>query len=334
MADVARLCGVSGATVSRVINKDTRVAPETRERILAVIEKTGYVPDRLSQGLVRMRWQRRSGKDHPSFALVQTESNTHFEAAAKQAAAELDYRLDILGPTSHPGSKRLAAILRARSIMGVIVNLLAEKPVPVVLPPEEFIVVNSNLGLEGYHTVSVNLFGSTVNAWERCRLAGCQRIGLAYVPPPHSTMERDIAAAGRYLLHELAPQTRGVSLHMHPCDFQMERVQDLAAFIRRERLDAIIVRHDGFYWRLHDLGFRMPQDLKCISLARSSSVEDSIIAGFSPTPQVVARESVRLLHRMTQLRERGLSTSPITYSIDQEWRPGASLPETERPKHE
>ncbi|HEX3780816.1 MAG TPA: LacI family DNA-binding transcriptional regulator [Pseudonocardiaceae bacterium] len=42
MAEVARLAGVSTTTVSHVLNKTRRVAPETEELVLEVIARTGY----------------------------------------------------------------------------------------------------------------------------------------------------------------------------------------------------------------------------------------------------------------------------------------------------
>ncbi len=49
--DVARLAGVSRQTVSRVINAHPSLRPETRERVLAVIEELRYRPNRLAQAL-------------------------------------------------------------------------------------------------------------------------------------------------------------------------------------------------------------------------------------------------------------------------------------------
>ena len=53
--EVADLAGVSTATVSRVIHGSNLVHPDTRERVLAVIEQLGYVPDGSAQGLSRRR---------------------------------------------------------------------------------------------------------------------------------------------------------------------------------------------------------------------------------------------------------------------------------------
>jgi LacI family transcriptional regulator len=53
--DVARLAGVSTATVSRVVRGSDLVHPETRERVIEVIEQLGFVPDGSAQGLSRRR---------------------------------------------------------------------------------------------------------------------------------------------------------------------------------------------------------------------------------------------------------------------------------------
>src|SRR6201995_2780801 len=53
--DVARLAGVSTATVSRVMRGSDLVRPVTRDRVLAVIEEGGFVPDASAQGLSRRR---------------------------------------------------------------------------------------------------------------------------------------------------------------------------------------------------------------------------------------------------------------------------------------
>lgn len=53
--DVARLAGVSTATVSRVVHGQDRVRAVTRARVQQVIEQLGYVPDGAAQSLSRRR---------------------------------------------------------------------------------------------------------------------------------------------------------------------------------------------------------------------------------------------------------------------------------------
>lgn len=51
--EVAKLAGVSAATVSRVMNGTAKVDPEKRERVLRVIEETGFVPNEVARTLFR-----------------------------------------------------------------------------------------------------------------------------------------------------------------------------------------------------------------------------------------------------------------------------------------
>jgi len=49
--DVARMAGVSGATVSRAVNNPETVSPDTLVRINKVIAKLGYAPNKLARSL-------------------------------------------------------------------------------------------------------------------------------------------------------------------------------------------------------------------------------------------------------------------------------------------
>lgn len=55
--EIADMAGVCIATVSRVINGKDNVLPETRDRILKLIERTGYRPNALGRSLVLRRSQ-------------------------------------------------------------------------------------------------------------------------------------------------------------------------------------------------------------------------------------------------------------------------------------
>lgn len=53
--EIARLAGVSQATVSRVLKGDPQVNEAMRERVLAVVQELGYVPDARAQSLRSQR---------------------------------------------------------------------------------------------------------------------------------------------------------------------------------------------------------------------------------------------------------------------------------------
>jgi LacI family transcriptional regulator len=55
LRDVAQQAGVSIKTVSRVVNNQAEISKETRQRVLAVIDRLGYRPSKLARALVTRR---------------------------------------------------------------------------------------------------------------------------------------------------------------------------------------------------------------------------------------------------------------------------------------
>jgi len=53
--EIAKMAGVSIGTVDRVLHGRNRVAPETRERIEAIVRKAGFAPDPIARHLKRNR---------------------------------------------------------------------------------------------------------------------------------------------------------------------------------------------------------------------------------------------------------------------------------------
>lgn len=49
--DISKLAGVSIATVSRVLNGNTNVKPDTKKKVLDIIEEYGYTPNAFARGL-------------------------------------------------------------------------------------------------------------------------------------------------------------------------------------------------------------------------------------------------------------------------------------------
>jgi DNA-binding LacI/PurR family transcriptional regulator len=92
MADVAARAGVSGQTVSRVVNASPRVDPETRGRVEAAMAELGYRPHRAARAL-------RTGRTHTIGLVVSTLAtvgNSRMLQAVADAASARGYALTVV----------------------------------------------------------------------------------------------------------------------------------------------------------------------------------------------------------------------------------------------
>jgi len=191
MADVARLAGVSAATVSHVINGTRAVRPATAQRVLAAVERTGYTPNTLARGLARARTQSiglaLSGVRNPFFMeLVGT-----IEAQVGRAGLVL-----LLGDTGEDPQQelRLVQAFVQRRVDGLllaptagagdrVLRYLAAQSLPVVL-------------LDRFASTALDVVGTeneeaTAGLVEHLAALGHRRIGLvAGFPGLSTTVER------------------------------------------------------------------------------------------------------------------------------------------------
>lgn len=118
ITDVAARAGVSIKTVSRVVNDEAAVRPETRERVLAAVEELGYVPSTAARSL-------KSGTGRAVGVVIDSLADPFFAAIAaaieQRAVAE---GLTILVASSERDEERerdlLLSFLGGHKVMGVI----------------------------------------------------------------------------------------------------------------------------------------------------------------------------------------------------------------------
>lgn len=112
--DIARLAGVSQATVSLVLNgvsgTDSRIPAETRDRVNRVIRETGYAPDPVARRMVK-GLNRILGvfTYEPAFPSAQADFYTPFLLGIEEAAENLGYDLLLMTAAARDafGRKRM-----------------------------------------------------------------------------------------------------------------------------------------------------------------------------------------------------------------------------------
>jgi LacI family transcriptional regulator len=119
--EVAEKAGVSFGTVSRVINNDIHVKKETRERVLQVMEKLGYVANRQARSLA-------GGKSNIIGVLVPDLGTGYIEEIIRGIDAELSLSdLDLILYTTHRTASKEANYV-ANLAKGMVDGLLLVLP--------------------------------------------------------------------------------------------------------------------------------------------------------------------------------------------------------------
>ena len=118
MSDVARLAGVSQTTVGRVIHKNGYVSAENRRRVEDAVQKLGYVPNTLAQGLksgVRLIGHILQFSPNMLFAQI--------SRAVDEACTQQGYRVLNFTKYGLPGEdERIVTEFIGRRVSGVIVT--------------------------------------------------------------------------------------------------------------------------------------------------------------------------------------------------------------------
>ena len=119
MKDVAELAGVSITTVSHVVNSTRSVAPETKARVLAAVEQTGYTGDAIARSLV-------TGGTRTLGVAISLVANPYFAELLRSIEHEITrsgYTLVLADTHDEPAAEQAAVrTLRSRRVDGLILT--------------------------------------------------------------------------------------------------------------------------------------------------------------------------------------------------------------------
>ncbi|WP_129667048.1 LacI family DNA-binding transcriptional regulator [Phytoactinopolyspora endophytica] len=263
MADVARVAGVSGQTVSRVANGNTRVTAETRNKVEAAMKQLGYRANIAARALATGRF----GTIGVVMFNLSTVGNIRIVEAVAAGAQARGYSVN-LAVVEGPTEQDVRAAVRGltdRAVDGVIVIEARVLDTPHLQLPEEVPVVIADSRSTHEHPT----FGMDEAAGARVAVGHLLDLGHATVhhiagPTSSNAAERRRAAWKRMLQRAKRTVPQPVV-----GDWSPESGYEAAGRLLTDQdVTAVFAANDqmavGALRAADELGRRVPEDLSVV----------------------------------------------------------------------
>jgi LacI family transcriptional regulator len=309
--EIARLCGVSTATVSRVLNNKPDVSDESRKMILDTIGRMGYTPKLTVNPTNIIGLTVEFGSTFTSSYV------TGLLNAIEEAAWTRGYDLLILrNEHLRPAHSHLSQLLKRRLVSGLIVLLSRlDDRFPVHLAQEGFPHVVVSNRPEGTNYIDSDAYSGAREAMQYLIQLGHRRIGMV-----HATLDFldhfERMRAYRDALSEAGLMSEDLPcLSMDGPSASGAGYQTTHTMMRRfPDVTALIVPGEGLMGVmecLRTLGLSVPGDISLIAVddeAWMNSVSPSVTA-LSQRIDKIGAEAVRDL--VSQIEARDQTRDPL-----------------------
>ncbi|WP_328350476.1 LacI family DNA-binding transcriptional regulator [Streptomyces sp. NBC_00445] len=265
MDDVARLAGVSKQTVSRVLNDNPAVRPETREAVRAAMRTLGYRPSRsarsLASGRTRMLGVISFDAARYGPASILTAINTAAQEAGYLVSsialdtADPDTVVEAVDRLSAEGAEGVIAIAPQAWVGRALVDARLDSPL---------VVLENDLGGGGTPLVTANSRIGARDATEHLLRLGHPTV--FHIAGPTGWTSADLRVAGWQATLEAA----GAEVHAPLTgDWSAESGYDLGQQLaRRSDVTAVFASNDqmalGVLHALHEAGRAVPGDVSVV----------------------------------------------------------------------
>jgi LacI family transcriptional regulator len=283
--DVARIAGVSTATVSRALTGVKPVSAEVADRVRAAAREIGYRPNPAAQTLLRGRSQT-VGVVAPDLA------NPYFAEILKGVSAEASQdgqRTLVAGTDEDPEQEYRAALELARWVDGLLLcapRMSTPRLKEVAAATRSLVLVNRLVQHPSVAAVVVDYHRGVRRLCEHLELLGHTR--LVYLEgPPHAWSERQRQRGLR------AAEAGGQTIIRIPCGSGTPDGYAAVEAVLAHRPTALIAFNDnvalGALVRLRELGVDVPGELSVAGIddvPMSSLVDPGLTTLAVPTVEL------------------------------------------------
>jgi LacI family transcriptional regulator len=333
MRELARLAGVSPATVSLALRDHPRISAAVRQRIKALAAENGYRPNPVVSTLIaQVRASRTTTYQSTIGAVLTLELRRCMEVhtfrnwltACKARADQLGYGFDAFSlPDLNASPERLAKVLDARRIQGVaVIGPFRAGQIPpefdVLWQRSAVVLLGERPVRPALSCVSNNQFSTVVLAIDELLRLGYQRPALCINPEIDRLLENRFLGGFLVAQSHLPPDR-----HIPPFPFRPDGEQEFKRWIETHRPDAIITLHHEIKPWLEVAGLNIPRDIGLAHLDWSPKLEGW--AGTDQNNDQLGCVAIDML--VGQLHRNEVAPPPFQKCmfIHSTWREGASV---------
>jgi DNA-binding LacI/PurR family transcriptional regulator len=303
--DIAKKAGVCIGTVSRVINNLDRVHPETREKILKLIEETGYRPNSAGRALV-------SGRTQNVLVVLHNIADPYCAALSKILGNQwhnLDFKM-LLGDSNYDAELECEHLARAHdgSVDGLIIS-----PIPgrdnaatfreMIKSGFPFVTIDNRI--EGVKTncVKYDDYLAASIAVEYLAQKGHRHISFVHTRPDFQTVKDRLVGYRETLRRLKLPLEKElqtpISRVLAEITEAMRRKPAPTAMVAENEITAMVCMNT-----LLQAGFKIPQDVAIIAIG------DTLPDHFTPVPMTTVSLRHDLMCRKAVEILKGLIDNP------------------------
>ena len=308
--DVAKNCGVSVSTVSRVLNQHPDVSEEVRQRILDEVERSGYIPNNSARDLVKSR-------SDAIGVVVRGTGNLFFASVLKTVSDEIErygYTMVLHFIGSDADEVKAGAILeREKKLQGLLFlgGRFDYTPSELSVIGIPFVCCSytncfGDLNEKDYSSVSIDDFATAYRATEELIRRGHRRIA-AVIPSRDDRSISELRYHGflKALEDHGIPADENLIEETGGCFEMPETYEGVCRLLKRtEDFTAMFLLSDtaamAAMKALEDHGRRIPEDVSVIAIDGLNVSEYAIptLTTLIQPAEEMGQESVRILMNM------------------------------------
>jgi Transcriptional regulators len=333
---IAKLAGVSPATVSLALMNSPKLAEQTRRKVLKIARQIGYQRNgKVTELMSEVRLTRAPNRQ-ACFGVMSFyeeskpwEKSLHlsriFHGMVKRADS-LGYRLEPLWLKA-PGMtyRRFRGILDARGIEGLLCFGSPEFDQEFPAEFDRYAIVNQGLSIRTHlHRVVSHVYNDMWRALERVHQLGYRHPGLII----SSYEEARSAHAYLCVYHGWSQLVRGVPAAIPVLQMDNIEARPLLTWLDNHRPDVLIFVHHydrlpEFCHLLEKNNIRFPRDVGVLAI--SQNLEGTPFSGLQENQEIIGARAVELLVARIMNRDLGIPSDPRIEMVERRWIEGSSL---------